>query len=75
VYVWGTDQAGQLGLGSKSRNVIMTPKLITFQIAIKKVSCGIEHTGLLSVSGKVYMMGSNTEGQLGLKITNSTSKP
>lgn len=73
--MWGTDQAGQLGLGSKSRNVIMTPKLITFQIAIKKISCGIEHTGILSVSGKVYMMGSNSEGQLGLKITNSTSKP
>lgn len=73
--MWGTDQAGQLGLGSKSRNVIMTPKLITFQIAIKKISCGIEHTGILSVNGKVYMMGSNSEGQLGLKITNSTSKP
>lgn len=53
----------------------MTPKLITYQIAIKKVSCGIEHTGLLSVSGKGYMMGSNAEGQLGLKIINSISKP
>ena len=73
--MWGTDQAGQLGLGSKSRNVIMTPKLFTYQIAIKKVSCGVEHTGVLSVSGRVYMMGSNTEGQLGLKITNSLSKP
>ncbi len=73
--MWGIDQAGQLGLGSKSRNAIMTPKLVTYQIAIKKVSCGIEHTALLSVNGKVYMMGSNLEGQLGLKTTNSISKP
>ena len=73
--MWGIDQAGQLGLGSKSRNVIMTPKLVTYQIAIKKVSCGIEHTGLLSVNGKVYMMGSNAEGQLGLKTTFSIRKP
>jgi len=40
----------------------MTPKIITYKIAIKKVACGFEHTGLLSISGNVYMMGSNTQG-------------
>ena len=34
---------------------------------VTRVSCGDKHTIVLVQSGLVYAMGSNTEGQLGLK--------
>lgn len=33
---------------------------------VNDVSCGENHTILLSVKGDVYVMGSNTQGQLGI---------
>ncbi|OMJ77676.1 hypothetical protein SteCoe_22667 [Stentor coeruleus] len=67
VFVWGTDANGQLGLGSKTcGKVLKSPRLCSFNILIREISCGEEHSALISHSGYVYTMGSNNDGRLGL---------
>ena len=43
----------------------MTPKICSFNVVIKGISCGLAHTVFVSESGHVYSMGSNAFGQLG----------
>jgi len=79
VYVWGSNKHGQLGTGiteadedheapreQNGINEALLPKICCFNTVIKKVSCGISHTLLLSATGHVYSMGGNQYGQLGL---------
>ncbi|NXO00494.1 RPGR regulator, partial [Rhinopomastus cyanomelas] len=39
------------------------------------ISCGDEHTAIVTENGKLYMFGSNNWGQLGLGSKNTVSKP
>jgi alpha-tubulin suppressor-like RCC1 family protein len=81
--VWGKNDYGQLGIGEEITDiefpkvrmeVTAKPKLCLFQIKLKSVACGDEHTLLLTgkigwltlESGHVYGMGSNRFGQLGI---------
>lgn len=52
----------------------MKPVLIDLN-NIKKVSCGIFHTGLLTKSGKILSTGANSFGQLGNGTKMSTCIP
>ena len=65
-YVWGSDSCGQLGLGTKSERSYSYPVLCRWAVSIVEVSCGEEHTVLRTNEGKVYAMGSNAEGRLGV---------
>lgn len=66
LYVWGNDYYGQLGVGSE-RVVHNLPKVCSFNIVVKQVSCGEEHTVFVSgEGGYVYAMGSNADGKLGI---------
>ena len=47
-------------------SVIKLPKLCSYNILIKQVACGADHSHLLSQDGYVYSMGANNEGVLGL---------
>ena len=79
VYVWGSDSNGQLGIDSqfksesgkeKSRPHFHTlPRPCCFNVVIKQVSCGYTHAALLTIQGHLYMMGSNSKGQLGIGQT------
>ncbi|OXB68701.1 hypothetical protein ASZ78_010293 [Callipepla squamata] len=40
-----------------------------------QISCGDEHTAVVTGNGKLYMFGSNNWGQLGLGSKNTVSKP
>ena len=77
VFAWGGDHFGQLGLGGKVLNkTYSSPRFCSFNILIKEISCGEEHSGFISSSGHVYTMGSNTDGRLGIgsrTIRNSAS--
>lgn len=78
VFTWGLDSKGQLGLGSKNTGkCYTTPKFCSYNIMIKEISCGEEHSGFISDSGHVYCMGSNTYGKLGIgdKTITYTSSP
>ncbi len=46
-----------------------------YTINIVKISCGFEHTLLLSEMGNVYGLGSNIKGQLGLGSIDKRIKP
>nr|XP_015219953.1 PREDICTED: X-linked retinitis pigmentosa GTPase regulator [Lepisosteus oculatus] len=41
----------------------------------KQISCGDEHTALITENGKLYMFGSNNWGQLGLGTKSTVNKP
>jgi alpha-tubulin suppressor-like RCC1 family protein len=45
------------------------PKTCSFNILVKQVACGYNHTHLLSKEGFVYSMGSNEDGKLGLGLS------
>jgi X-linked retinitis pigmentosa GTPase regulator len=68
---WGEE--GQLGTGRKSREAV--PVLIPANEPIKQVSCGVVHTAFVTVFGRVYTMGGNETGQLGLNHRRSVLTP
>ncbi|CDW82033.1 UNKNOWN [Stylonychia lemnae] len=76
LYAWGSDSHGQLGIQGKRKNYL-TPKQCQFGIVVSKISCGFDHTAIITSNllifdysivdqGNLYMMGSNNEGKLGL---------
>jgi alpha-tubulin suppressor-like RCC1 family protein len=52
-------------LGHGDRNSLNTPKKVNFESKVKKVDCGGGHTGFLTNSGDLYLMGRGRDGQLG----------
>ena len=76
MYVWGNDSEGQLGTSdySFSSNYI-NPRLMKYKVNIKKISCGHQHTILLSEMGNLYGLGSNKYGQIGLGKMKKRTKP
>lgn len=70
VYCIGSNKFGQAGAGKKYHNQtfpIFTR--IIFPAFVKQVVCGSHHSGLLTLEGRVYMMGSNMNGALGTPST------
>jgi RCC1 and BTB domain-containing protein len=63
VYVWGDNEFGQLGIENiKSLN---TPKILELKdIRIDKISCGANHSLLLTNDRVIYAFGSNYFGQI-----------
>jgi len=67
VFAWGGDHFGQLGQGTPSPGKTYTlPRLCSFNIVIRELACGDEHTAFADSHGNVYTMGSNSEGRLGV---------
>jgi X-linked retinitis pigmentosa GTPase regulator len=60
------DYYGQLGVGfEKTQHPV--PKVCSFNILIRQVSCGEDHTAfIVEPSGQVYAMGNNSDGKLGV---------
>lgn len=78
VFAWGADHFGQLGLGNKySGKTYASPRFCSFNILIKEIACGEEHSAFIALSGHVYSMGSNSDGRLGLgdKSLRQSSSP
>jgi len=66
IYCIGSNKFGQAGAGKKHHNQTFTAfNKISFPVFIKQVVCGSHHSGLLTLEGLVYMMGSNINGALG----------
>jgi len=72
LYMWGSDEVGQIGQG---RNSSATPVQVELPSQAKDFKCGTFHTLVLLESGEVYSMGANTFGQLGIGNTKSSSVP
>ncbi|XP_008831265.1 X-linked retinitis pigmentosa GTPase regulator isoform X5 [Nannospalax galili] len=69
LYMFGSNNWGQLGLGSKS--TISKPTCIKAlkPEKVKLAACGRNHTLVSTDKGSVYAAGGNNEGQLGLGDT------
>ena len=67
LYAWGLNANGQLGNGNTLN--VSTPVLINAGAIVGKtivsVACGYSHTAAIDNSGKVYLWGSNSQGELG----------
>ncbi|KAG8515875.1 X-linked retinitis pigmentosa GTPase regulator [Galemys pyrenaicus] len=69
LYMFGSNNWGQLGLGTKS--TVSKPTCVKALKPEKVVfaACGRNHTIVSTAGGKVYAAGGNNEGQLGLGDT------
>jgi E3 ubiquitin-protein ligase HERC4 len=69
VFSWGRNKFGQLGIGNTVDS--NEPKFVTVidgnkcNVFIEKISCGSEHSLLLSSDGYIYAFGGNKYGELG----------
>jgi alpha-tubulin suppressor-like RCC1 family protein len=91
IYIWGRGDGGQLGLATDELNRYMkeqgvksleallhSPARLYGELAKKRVvqaACGEAHTLCLTDEGEVYGWGWNSNGQLGLGISNETFEP
>ncbi|MFT7799827.1 X-linked retinitis pigmentosa GTPase regulator [Arapaima gigas] len=66
LYMFGTNNWGQLGLGTKTTVNKPTCVKALKSEKIKLAACGRNHTIVCTSRGKVYATGGNSEGQLGL---------
>jgi alpha-tubulin suppressor-like RCC1 family protein len=57
VYVWGSSQYGQLGLGDTEDSLV--PKVVPslLRVHVKSISCGSFHTAAINDLGNVYIWG------------------
>nr|PIM01998.1 regulator of chromosome condensation (RCC1) repeat-containing protein [Toxoplasma gondii COUG] len=70
LYTWGSNAAGQLGLGHTD-DVWQPQKVETFKIPLLQASCGKNHLLVLNYDGQVFATGDGGEGRLGLGDTHS----
>ncbi|CAF0890695.1 unnamed protein product [Brachionus calyciflorus] len=63
VYVWGTNENGEIGLGRVAEQFY--PKLAPLDFKVSFVACGYYHTAVISKKGRLYTTGSNEYFQLG----------
>uniref|UniRef100_A0A8C5MMK1 HECT domain-containing protein n=1 Tax=Leptobrachium leishanense TaxID=445787 RepID=A0A8C5MMK1_9ANUR len=78
VFGWGRNNAGQLGFRSDiSKDGIFKPYAVRSlrNLGVAYISCGDEHTAVLTKEGNVYTFGDDTYGQLGQRSRNTTSVP
>uniref|UniRef100_A0A8D2L2Y6 HECT and RLD domain containing E3 ubiquitin protein ligase family member 6 n=1 Tax=Varanus komodoensis TaxID=61221 RepID=A0A8D2L2Y6_VARKO len=68
VYAWGRNHAGQLGLSQTNpKEKVFKPHSVGAlrRLDVTFVSCGDEHTAVLTQNGSVFTFGDNSAGQLG----------
>ncbi|XP_013132677.1 retinitis pigmentosa GTPase regulator b isoform X5 [Oreochromis niloticus] len=76
VYASGGNSEGQLGLGDcEERTSFKRLDFFDSQGPIKMLAAGSNTSAALTVSGKLFMWGDNTEGQIGLGKESQVSSP
>jgi hypothetical protein len=73
LYAWGINSRGQLGIGTIEATR-STPTLVTFPRGENAtcISAGTQHAAAISVTGNLFLWGSNFYGQLGNDATYRT---
>jgi alpha-tubulin suppressor-like RCC1 family protein len=73
-YCWGTNVAGQLGIGAPS-NAVLTPQPVLGNLLFTGLRAGTAHMCGLAVGGPAYCWGSNQFGSLANGTTTPASQP
>jgi len=75
LYATGNNSYGQLGLGNNSNKFVFTEINNSFlsSSTISNISCGKNHSIILTNDGKIFSTGSNIYGQLGNGNNNNTN--
>uniref|UniRef100_F6QU60 HECT and RLD domain containing E3 ubiquitin protein ligase family member 6 n=1 Tax=Monodelphis domestica TaxID=13616 RepID=F6QU60_MONDO len=78
-YGWGRNNAGQLALSGKKESAEQISKPFSIgelkRLQVTYISCGDEHTAVLTQDGKVFTFGSNDSGQLGRQLISGMKGP
>uniref|UniRef100_M3XSW5 HECT and RLD domain containing E3 ubiquitin protein ligase family member 6 n=1 Tax=Mustela putorius furo TaxID=9669 RepID=M3XSW5_MUSPF len=76
---WGSNSEGQLALRKKNVPVVQSSKPCSVDalenLGVVYISCGYEHTAVLTQTGKVFTFGGNSYGQLGYSPTAGKEGP
>ncbi|XP_045647665.1 probable E3 ubiquitin-protein ligase HERC6 [Ursus americanus] len=76
---WGSNNAGQLALRQNNVPVVQSHKPRSVgalkNLGVIYISCGYEHTAVLTQTGKVFTFGGNSYGQLGHSPTAEKEGP
>lgn len=77
VYMMGSNALGRLGTNDQSQKYACRPVLVDLLMdyQIIDISCGAQHTGVVSTSGLVFTWGSAAHGALGTKETEFSDVP
>lgn len=65
LFTWGDGDKGRLGHGDKEQKLVPTCVAVLVEHNFRQVACGHSLTVALTISGKVFTMGSTVYGQLG----------
>lgn len=75
VITWGGNRWGQLGDGQLTSS---TKALVPLQLRhrpVVSITCGENHSMVMTIGGNVYSWGDNSQGQLGLSDTTNRLRP
>jgi len=75
ILAWGSNNQGQLGVGSMSQTSRPLPVPIPSNDIINTVVCGDDFSMCLTESGTIFAWGANDRGQLGLGDTSRRNRP
>lgn len=76
LWVWGSNEKGQLGVGQEETEDQHEPFLLDcFSLPVKRIACGADHCLVVTQHGNVLSWGGNDEGQLGLGSTRPAYTP
>jgi X-linked retinitis pigmentosa GTPase regulator len=78
LFAFGSNDKGQLGVGNITEgdtNFVATPSTVKIKAQPwRTLSCGYDHTAVLSATGELFTWGSNEEGQLGHKLKKGSAE-
>jgi alpha-tubulin suppressor-like RCC1 family protein len=76
LWLWGSNQYGQLGNNNSSGSSISSPiQTVASGTNWKQVNCGYVHTTAIKTDGTLWTWGKNNLGQLGDNTTTNYSSP
>lgn len=75
IYCWGSNDAGQLGVGGIDSNPHSNPAIVKSSVKFRFVTAGFRHTCGIGQDGAAYCWGWNQFGQLGNGARTSSPQP